>query len=78
MPSIHIRNVDDAIVARLKERARAHHRSLQGELREILKEAALGPLAGAGPVRRRLELKTVRVGSRSAFGREDIYGDGDH
>ncbi len=76
MPSIHIRNVDDAIVARLKERARTHNRSLQGELRQILKEAALGPSAGAeGPVRRKLELTTVRVGSSSDFGRGDIYGD---
>lgn len=39
MASLHVRNVDDAIVARLKERAARHGRSAEAEHREILKAA---------------------------------------
>ncbi len=37
MASLHVRNVDDDIVARLKERAVRHGRSAEAEHREILK-----------------------------------------
>jgi len=37
--SISIKNVPDEIVARLRERARKNHRSLQGELLSLLEEA---------------------------------------
>ena len=40
MPQVVIRNLDDEVVARLKEQAKRHHRSLEGELRQILTEAA--------------------------------------
>lgn len=40
--SLSIKNVPDAMLERLRERARRNHRSLQGELLSIL-EAALGP-----------------------------------
>lgn len=39
MASLHVRNVDDTIVARLKERAKVHGRSVEAEHREILKSA---------------------------------------
>ena len=39
MASLHVRNVDDAIVTRLKERAAEHGRSAEAEHREILKAA---------------------------------------
>jgi plasmid stability protein len=39
MAQILVRDLDDALVARLKERARENHRSLQGEVRAILEEA---------------------------------------
>ncbi|MBN9038131.1 MAG: hypothetical protein J0H53_18870 [Rhizobiales bacterium] len=39
MASLHVRNVDDTIVARLKERAKVHGRSVEAEHREILKDA---------------------------------------
>ncbi|MDX1484876.1 MAG: Arc family DNA-binding protein [Alphaproteobacteria bacterium] len=45
MASITIRNLDDAVVAALKARAKAHHRSLEGELRQILGDAVSGPSA---------------------------------
>jgi plasmid stability protein len=40
MAQILVRDLDDALVARLKERARQNHRSLQGEVKAILEEAA--------------------------------------
>ncbi len=36
MASVTIRNLDDEVVACLKERAKANNRSLEAELREIL------------------------------------------
>jgi plasmid stability protein len=37
--SLSIKNVSEEIVARLKERAKKNHRSLQGELMALLEEA---------------------------------------
>lgn len=40
MPAnLHVRNLDDALVARLKRRAAKHGRSAEAEHREILKQA---------------------------------------
>lgn len=39
MASLHVRNVDEEIVARLKQRAVRHGRSAEAEHREILKTA---------------------------------------
>ncbi len=36
MASVTIRNLDDSIVAKLKQQAKSHNRSLESELREIL------------------------------------------
>jgi len=40
MANVTIRNLDDEVVARLKERAKANKRSLEAELREILTRSA--------------------------------------
>lgn len=40
MAQILIRDLDDALVQRLKERAKRNHRSLQGEVKAILEEVA--------------------------------------
>ena len=40
MAQILVRGLDDALVARLKERARQSHGSLQSEVKLILEEAA--------------------------------------
>jgi antitoxin FitA len=40
MAQLLVRNLDDAVVARLKDRARENHRSLQGEVKAILEDAA--------------------------------------
>jgi plasmid stability protein len=39
MASLHVRNVDDDLVARLKRRAARHGRSAEAEHREILRQA---------------------------------------
>jgi plasmid stability protein len=39
MASLHVRNVDEKLVERLKERAASHGRSAEAEHREILKAA---------------------------------------
>lgn len=43
MAQILVRNLDDAVVDRLKQRAREEGRSLQSEVRTILSEAAFVP-----------------------------------
>ena len=42
MATVTIRNLDEAIVERLKFRAKQHDRSLESELRQVLNEAANG------------------------------------
>ncbi|MSP90087.1 MAG: Arc family DNA-binding protein [Alphaproteobacteria bacterium] len=60
--TLSIKNAPDDVVNRLKDRARRHHRSLQGELLSIIEEAVNGaPTLSAGEVLaevRRLGLKT--------------------
>jgi plasmid stability protein len=40
MANITIRNLDDRVIATLKQQAKAHNRSLEAEVREILKRDA--------------------------------------
>jgi plasmid stability protein len=47
MAQVLVRNLDDAVVARLKQRAAAKQRSLEAELREILERAARSDKAEA-------------------------------
>jgi plasmid stability protein len=46
MPTLSIKNVPDTVLAKLRERALEHHRSIQGELMALLC-AAVEPAAGA-------------------------------
>lgn len=50
-----IRNVDDDVIAALKARARANHRSLEGELRYLLARSA-APRPALGLVRERARM----------------------
>ena len=43
MTALTIRNLDPAVIARLKERAISNKRSLEAELRDLLTEAASRP-----------------------------------
>lgn len=42
MATLTIRDMDDGVVERLKARAKANNRSLEGEVRRLLTEAAQG------------------------------------
>ena len=55
MGVVTIRNVDDDVIAALKARARANHRSLEGELRYLLERSA-APRPALGVVRERARM----------------------
>lgn len=59
MPQLTIRNIDEALYARLKDRARSNHRSLEAEVRAILDQQLRLDRAAmvrrANDFRRRLE-----------------------
>jgi len=63
MPDILIRNLDAAAIARLKGRAKRHHRSLQAEARLVLEQAA-----GAEDVRAMLAAWKDRLADRQFDG----------
>jgi plasmid stability protein len=46
MPNLSIKNVPDAVLDKLRERASRHHRSLQGELMALLSAALESPPSG--------------------------------
>jgi plasmid stability protein len=79
MPAIHVRDLDDALIAALKARAAAHHRSLTGEVKAILADAVAAPeprsTKPARKPRRPLKLHTVRVAADTRFSREELYQD---
>jgi len=76
MPSILIRELDDATIALLKERARRKNRSLQGEVKTILEEAAMPERKGRAQRRRRpLSIHFVNLPTRATYSRDEIYGD---
>ena len=73
MPALHIRNVPEGVLAALKRRASAHHRSLQQELLNVLREVALdAPPAEPLPP---LELTLSAAADGGSWRREEIYGD---
>jgi plasmid stability protein len=73
MKSIHIRDVDPRVLKKLHALARLHNRSLQGELRTILADAA--KRAPEGDEGEPLDIVTVRESGNSNWGRETIYDD---
>ena len=56
-----IRNVDDDVIVALKARAKANHRSLEGELRYLLSRYAV-PNTGLGVVRERARIAAAYQG----------------
>lgn len=68
-----MRELTDETMRALKRRARAHHRSVQGEVRAILADAARAspPEGGYPPIR----LLQVEVGGDQRWARDDIYDD---
>jgi len=75
MPAIHVRDLDGAVVDALKARAARNRRSLQGEIRTILEQAAEASSASPGKSKRRLRLRTVRVGAPVRYSRDVVYED---
>ncbi|MDP2308750.1 MAG: Arc family DNA-binding protein [Pseudomonadota bacterium] len=73
MQALHVRNVPEHIVAALKRRAEAHHRSLQGELLALLEEAALRAPPAEPPSPLRLVLSAEPVAG--TWSREELYDD---
>jgi len=61
MKSIHIRDVPEVVIARLKLRAQRHHRSLQGELKALLTEASAQVETGGSEEFTRQTVKTPGV-----------------
>lgn len=73
MKSVHIRDVDDTLIRKVKTLAALHHRSMQGELKAIIEEAArkVPEDAEEGD----LEIITVSTGNTGSWKRDDIYDD---
>ena len=72
MGVVTIRNVDDDVIAALKARARANHRSLEGELRYLLERSA-APRPALGVVRERARMAArYRVDSTAATTPSDV------
>jgi plasmid stability protein len=73
VPAIHIRNVPEAMLSALRERAEAHGRSMQQEVLAILDAATVEPIPRQAPSP--IQLVTVRTSSSTTWRREDIYDD---
>jgi plasmid stability protein len=73
MKSLHIRDIDEIVLARLHRLAKVHHRSVQGEVRAILEEAA--QYASNQTDFEPLDLVTVQTGRTATWSRTEIYGD---
>lgn len=61
MANVTIRNLDDEVLALLKKRAEAHHRSLEAELREILSAAVRRPSGKAVRAKKDLRAQAERI-----------------
>ena len=72
MADIHIRDVAPDTLQALKRLASSNQRSLAGELRAILDQAAR--MAPPEPGSRSLDLVTVKTGRATAWSRDEIYG----
>lgn len=48
--SLTIRNIPGSVLARLRERAQRHRRSMQGEILSILETAVADPVVRMGPM----------------------------
>ena len=65
MSSLTIKNIPEEILVLLRERAKRHHRSLQGELMLILEEAIAPTKMSLDQVQRRVEELGISTGDDS-------------
>ncbi len=63
--NLSVKSVPDALVEKLRERARRHHRSLQGELMVILEAAASPAKVSLAEAEERLAALGLRTGDES-------------
>jgi plasmid stability protein len=77
MKSIHIRQIDDAVLEGLKRRAKRHRRSLQKEVESLLVDAArMSPPDELGAADPLAEISTVDTGQEAmTWSRESYYSD---
>lgn len=70
--NLSIKNVPDDLVEKLRQRAKRHHRSLQGELTAILEEALAPRRLTLEELAQRVKERGVRTGDEAlAMVRED-------
>jgi plasmid stability protein len=77
MAQLLVRDLEPAVVERLKERARRHHRSLEAEARLILTSAAPDGRAFANAVRFAAEMRLKTAGKISGDSADLIREDRD-
>ena len=65
MPNLSIKNVPEELVVQLRERARRHHRSLQGELLAILEETLRPFSLTVGELREQVRQLGLRTGDEA-------------
>lgn len=65
MSSITIKNIPEEMLVLLRERAKRHHRSLQGELMLILEEAIAPTKLSLDQVQKRVEELGITTGDDS-------------
>ena len=77
MKSIHIRQIDEAVLESLKRRAQRHRRSLQKEVESLLVDAAqMSPLNESIAADPLAEISTVDTGQHAmTWSRESYYDD---
>jgi plasmid stability protein len=63
--NLSVKNVPEDLAERLRQRAKRHHRSLQGELMAILEEAADLEKLSVEEAERRLKALSFRTGDES-------------
>jgi len=62
MAQLVVRNLDDDVKRRLKQRARRHGRSAEEEVRDILRNAVIGEGAPSPPLGTALAARFARIG----------------
>lgn len=67
MANLSIKNVPEGLLVQLRSRARAHHRSLQGELMAILEEAVTPRRLNIAELVQRVQGRSVHTGDEATM-----------
>ena len=74
MSSLTIKNIPDEMLMLLRERAKRHHRSMQGELILILEEATASTMMSLEQVQKRVEELGISTGDESTRWVRELRG----